>query len=133
MWENSIPVNLFKKLWLDYEEYKDRRFDDKLSGGERKKIEMLLNLSLPGSIYILDEVDSGLDYFSVDALKNIIKEQNKAWKTFIIISHNKHFQQICNRWLVLCDGRVKEEWDIDIILEYYNKRCFGCSDLECKK
>ena len=60
-----------------------------MSGGERKKNELLHLFILEPSLIILDEVDSGLD---VDALKDITSALNKYLKTheasLLIITHH---------------------------------------------
>ena len=129
--EDEIPLELFKKFWMEWEEYKDRRFDAKLSWWERKKIEILLNLHLNASVYILDEVDSWLDYFSVKILAEIIKDYSHKWKTFIIISHNKEFQQICNSWLILCKWVVVKQGLINQVIDMYTNKCFECWENKC--
>lgn len=58
-----------------------------LSGGERKKIEILQLAVLEPKLIILDELDSGLD---TDSLKDVMKALNSlktADNSFIIITH----------------------------------------------
>jgi len=64
--------------------------NDNMSGGEKKKMEMLQMLILNPRLVILDEIDSGLD---IDANRviykaiNTLSHQNKK-TAFLIITHN---------------------------------------------
>ncbi|MGV8169380.1 MAG: Fe-S cluster assembly ATPase SufC [Candidatus Nanoarchaeia archaeon] len=70
-------------------EMMSRGIHEGLSGGEKKKIEMLQLAMLEPKLAILDETDSGLD---IDALKQVcdavkkIKQKNKDM-TIILITH----------------------------------------------
>jgi Fe-S cluster assembly ATP-binding protein len=65
---------------------------DNLSGGERKKLELLQLLCLEANLAILDELDSGLDAKSIKTIAQIIKNYtHKNDKTVLVISHNSHF------------------------------------------
>lgn len=71
------------------EEFLHRDINDGMSGGERKKNELLHIWMLKPSLLILDEVDSGLD---VDALK-IVASSIKEYKEetncgILLITHN---------------------------------------------
>ena len=71
------------------EEFLHRDINDGMSGGERKKNELLHIWMLKPSLLILDEVDSGLD---VDALKIVaasIKEYKEQTNCgILLITHN---------------------------------------------
>lgn len=69
---------------------------ENLSGGERKKMEILQLLCLEPSLVILDEVDSGLDELSVVLIAKILREfagiqKNGKLPILLVISHNSHF------------------------------------------
>ena len=66
---------------------------ENLSGGERKKLEILQMLCLEPKLTILDEVDSGLDVDSVKLVAQILQDYiaKKTQKTLLIISHNPEF------------------------------------------
>lgn len=64
-----------------------RNVNEGFSGGEKKKNEILQMHLLNNKLYILDEIDSGLD---IDALKNISKNINdisNSGNAIIIITH----------------------------------------------
>lgn len=95
-----LPVFKFRKLLketaaeLDFpESLLDRNLNEDLSGGEKKKAEILQMAVLQPKYAILDETDSGLD---LDALKSVFEGVNK-----IIASERKlgvliitHYQRI---------------------------------------
>ena len=62
-----------------------------LSGGEKRKLELLQMLMLKPRLAILDEVDSGLDAASVAKLPEVLKKYHGENNSLIIISHNFKF------------------------------------------
>ena len=80
-----------------------------LSGGERKKNEILQMNILKPDFCMLDEIDSGLD---VDALNIIADNINALYKekqsTFLIISHYSKLYSLVkpNRTIVIIDGKI---------------------------
>lgn len=68
-----------------------RSFNDGFSGGERKRIELLLCLLLKPRLVVLDEIDSGLDENGREMVANIVKKMKKEGTGFIIISHYKEW------------------------------------------
>jgi len=77
------------------EDFLHRDINSGMSGGERKKNELLHIWMLKPSFLILDEVDSGLD---VDALKIVaqsLKEYKKETKcSILLITHNPKLLEI---------------------------------------
>ena len=61
-----------------------------LSGGEKKKMEVLQILMLKPKLIFLDEIDSGLDTKSASLISTILRDyQIKNHASFIVITHNK--------------------------------------------
>lgn len=84
--------------------------NETMSGGEKKKLEILQMMILAPRFVILDEIDSGLD---IDALKTICREINLFIKenpktSFLIISHyNRIFKYIKPDYVhVMKNGRI---------------------------
>lgn len=75
------------KVGLCAKDYIDRELDDRLSGGELKRIELAIALAKGGDILLFDEPEAGIDLWSFDGLVNIFKELKN--KTVIIVSHQK--------------------------------------------
>lgn len=62
-----------------------------LSGGEAQRIKLAKELSRvikEGTIYILDEPTTGLHFFDIQHLLNVLQELRDAGSTIIIIEHN---------------------------------------------
>ncbi|MEK7097221.1 MAG: Fe-S cluster assembly ATPase SufC [Patescibacteria group bacterium] len=78
------------KLNID-QSFMMRSVNDGLSGGEKKKSEILQMAILQPKIAFLDEIDSGLD---IDALKIVSRQINAIHKAqgmgLVIVSHNLH-------------------------------------------
>lgn len=59
-----------------------------LSGGQQKKLQILLMLMTKHNVLLIDEPLSGLDHESVDLVLQLMQEcQEKLQQTFLIISH----------------------------------------------
>ena len=84
---NQEMMNICKKLDIPTS-FIHRNINDGMSGGERKKNELLHLWMLKPSLIILDEVDSGLD---VDALKLVSDSINEYYEEYkpsiLIITH----------------------------------------------
>jgi Fe-S cluster assembly ATP-binding protein len=99
-----------KKLNVS-EEFIDRDLNAGLSGGEKKKMEMLQMLVLKPKYIIVDEVDSGLD---IDALKVVAKALNQRVQEgagVLIITHYKRILEYVkpDRVSVIKDGKIAAE------------------------
>ena len=64
------------------------RVSEKLSGGEKQRLNIARALLMDTDIYILDEVISSLDINLQFQVLNILKDLNKRGKTIIFITHN---------------------------------------------
>jgi Fe-S cluster assembly ATP-binding protein len=87
-----------------------RNIHEGLSGGEKKKIEMLQLAMLEPKLAILDETDSGLD---IDALKQVcdaikeIKKKNKDMTIILITHYQKMLDYIVpERIAVMKNGKI---------------------------
>ena len=118
--------NKFRELWLEWDFYKDRYFDSKLSWWEKKKIEIIVSFLLDRKIYLLDEIETSLDVNSLQIVKNWILDMKSKWKSFIIVSHTSDLLKLWNRWIVLCKWSIDLYWDVEILLKKYFDRCLYC-------
>lgn len=123
---DDIETDYFDMFGISWDDYKNRYFSDELSGGERKKLEILLNFMLDKDFYIIDEIETSLDQFSKQALKKLIKQMNQDWKTFLIISHNEQIQDLSDESILLCDGEIKMIDDTQKVLKYDKDNCETC-------
>lgn len=101
---------LTKKLDLK-ENIIDRNLNFGLSGGEKKKMEILQMLILKPKFIIMDEPDSGLDIDAIKIVANVINNIIKTKKTgIILITHyNKIISYLNPKYIhVLVDGKIIE-------------------------
>ncbi|MGI6714022.1 MAG: Fe-S cluster assembly ATPase SufC [Bacilli bacterium] len=65
----------------------NRELNNGFSGGEKKRNEILQLLLLQPALAMLDEIDSGLDVDALQAVAEVIKEQQENGMSFLVISH----------------------------------------------
>ena len=122
-----------EKLHID-KEYIHHNINERMSGGEKKKNELLQLYILRPSLIILDELDSGLD---VDSLENL-SEALMAYKretecSIIIITHHTNILKYMepDRVHILSNGKIVEEGDVHLaerIENYGFKGAFNMSE-----
>lgn len=110
----------------------------KLSTGNKQKAAMLSALSYQPDLLLLDEPTLGLDFQTIEELRNIIltsATENK--QGFVITSHDMGFiDQLCTRVVVLDQGRCLFDGDIDTLkqrLFQYSLRVSRPEGIEEKK
>ena len=82
----------------------------------------------PAVVY-LDEPTIGLDLESKERMRNIINKINKERETTIFItSHDLlDIELLCNRLLIIDNGKIITDTDFDNMLKIYNrKQIFKC-------
>ena len=77
----------------------------RISGGQKQRIALARAFYYDREIFILDESTSALDSRNEEQIFNII-EKLKKYKTFIIISHRVSSIEICDKKLILNQGRM---------------------------
>jgi len=98
--KSEKSINLFKFVTDLESAYDELNFDKKLihssvneglSGGERKKNEIIGMKMLKPSLIILDEIDSGVDVDNLKKISNsILKYKNETNASLLIITHYPH-------------------------------------------
>ncbi len=136
--ENLRLRTLLKFLLKDYDENKilelgrefnlpedflDRGVFYNYSGGEKRKLNLLIAILLNKDLYIFDEIDSGIDIEFQKKIKNIINELKKSGKTIMIITHNIKFLKDIDvdKIVVMKDGKIisiSGKEIIDIVEKY---------------
>jgi Cu-processing system ATP-binding protein len=78
-----------------------------LSGGTRQKVNIVLTFMFDSPVIVLDEPTSGLDPASLIALKELIKRERNAGKTFLITTHIMQFvEEVADQIVYLLEGKV---------------------------
>jgi len=88
-------------------DYIGRELDNKLSGGELKRIEIASALARNASLNIFDEPEAGIDLWSFDALTSIFSKLKNKNTTNIIISHQEKLLKTADEIVVITGGKIE--------------------------
>jgi neutral amino acid transport system ATP-binding protein len=87
-------------------------YASKLSGGERKILEICRGLMLEPELLLLDEPFAGVHGTAVDEIAKYITQLNDEGMGFVVIEHGlQELVQLVNRLVVLHKGRVIADGD----------------------
>jgi len=94
---------------------------DKISGGQRQKLSILLSLFHDPELLVFDELTTGLDATTRDDVQEYLKMINKKrGKTIFIVSHYMdEVEALCDMVYFLKDGVIFESGSPDSIKEKY--------------
>lgn len=114
---NSLcnACDYLSQVGLCAKEYLNRELDNKLSGGELKRIELATLLARNTEIMLFDEPEAGIDMWSFINLTNILKNTNS---TQIIVSHQERIFDLADRVIILDKGTIKTEGKPENLKEY---------------
>lgn len=112
------------------EEFQLKRFlktkSIKLSGGERRRVEIARSLSSNPRFILLDEPFAGIDPIAVSELKKTLKKLKSLKLGILISDHNvRETMQICDNVLIMSEGKAiaegtpKEVSANDLVKEIY--------------
>lgn len=91
-----------------------RNINEYMSGGEKKKNELLQMEVLKPSLILLDELDSGLDIDSLRSLsERLVRYKNETKASILVITHHTNLLEYLHpdKVYILNDGRVTMEGD----------------------
>lgn len=94
---------------------------DKISGGQRQKLSILLSLFHDPEFLIFDELTTGLDATARSDVQDYLKMINRdKGKTILIVSHYMdEVEALCDTAYFLKDGQIFESGSPDAIKEKY--------------
>ena len=96
---------------------------EKLSGGQQQKIQLGITIIGQPDLLILDEPTKGFDPVNRELLMEIIKEENARGATVIMITHQmEEVEKICDRAILLKDGKCEAYGKVDEIREEYGEK-----------
>ena len=124
---NKELTDICKKLDIPVS-FIHRNINDGMSGGERKKNELMHMWILKPSFVILDEIDSGLDVDALKLVANSINEYYEEYKpSILLITHHKDLIELIKPTYthVLKNGTIESTGDYNLAIETlkvgYNK------------
>ena len=77
---------------------------EQISGGERKRVSVAVELLTKPSLLFLDEPTSGLDPGYERGLMELLREMADGGRTVIVVTHSVQSIRLCDRVLVLAPG-----------------------------
>lgn len=87
-----------------------------LSGGTRQKVNLVLAFMFDSPLIILDEPTSGLDPVSLVKLKELIFEEKKKGKVFLVTTHILSFvEEMSDEIVFLLEGNIYFKGTIDAL------------------
>lgn len=113
---NKKLTTACEKLHID-QSFIHRNINENMSGGEKKKNELLQVEILRPSLILLDELDSGLDIDSLKDLTTRLDEYRKEFKaSILIITHHKNILEYLkpDKVYVLNEGKITMEGGIEL-------------------
>ncbi|KAJ7673984.1 P-loop containing nucleoside triphosphate hydrolase protein [Mycena polygramma] len=87
-----------------------------ISGGQAQRLQIARALARPSKILILDECTSALDSANQAVVLETIRHA-KVGRTTIMVTHKLPVMQMCDRILVMHDGRVAEHGSFDQLMK----------------
>jgi ABC-type multidrug transport system ATPase subunit len=94
----------------------------RLSGGERKRVSVGLELLTAPSLLFLDEPTSGLDPNYERSLMELFRELANRGRTVVVVTHSVQSLRLCDRVLVLAPGgKVAYFGPPQLILAYFDE------------
>ena len=103
-------------------DYINRPLDDKLSGGELKRVELAIVLSRKSKLNIFDEPEAGIDLWSFEQLTKIFSSLKDSCN--IIVSHQKKIFEIADEIILLKNGEIIGQGNLQQISPLIeNKTC----------
>ncbi len=84
---------------------------DKISGGQKQRLNLFLSTINDSDILLLDEFITGLDYSSIsDILEYLLKQVEEKKKTLIIVSHQpEEIRTLSERIILMKEGKIVDE------------------------
>ncbi len=110
------------------EKYLDRKIDEKLSGGERKRIELASILLMNPDLVILDEPDSGVDVVALNNISDVIEDLKYNNTAVLMITHSEEMLKLADSSALLCQGKILKKGAPSDISNYFRYECIPCQD-----
>ena len=120
-------AQVLRDVLLEPSIYLDRLVDRRLSGGERKRIELAAVLAMKPKLAILDEPDSGIDLLAMENMVSLIGSFRSRGASVLLISHRQEVAAIADKSTLICGGQVVATGSPAEVAAYYANKCVSCS------
>lgn len=123
------------EVGLCAKDYINRELNDKLSGGEIKRIEIATIIARNSSLSIFDEPEAGIDLWSFNHLIEVFqKMQSNKDTSIIIISHQERILDVADEIIAMVDGAIiirgaKESVLPELLHCESPENCANCHDI----
>ncbi|MCD4784284.1 MAG: ATP-binding cassette domain-containing protein [Candidatus Eremiobacteraeota bacterium] len=105
--------------WFGFKEDMLGRDPDRLSVGEKHRVNILRTLMNDPDVIMLDEPTSSLDPGSARNILELVKDINqKKNKTIVLVTHiPEHARMVSNKALILIDGKIVEKGTVEEVFD----------------
>jgi lipoprotein-releasing system ATP-binding protein len=91
---------------MDLTPWRDHKASD-MSGGQQQRVAIARALAMHPVLVLADEPSGNLDTKAADGVFNLLRDVNETiGTTFLIVTHDPHRAQRCDRIIELVDGRI---------------------------
>ncbi|MEE2959442.1 MAG: LPS export ABC transporter ATP-binding protein [Myxococcota bacterium] len=106
----------------------------RLSGGERRRLEMARTMVTNPSIVLLDEPFAGVDPIAINEIRKFILDMRSRNIGILITDHNvRETLEICERSYIIADGSILVEGKVETVINHPEaKRMYLGSDFSMK-
>ncbi|MFP4687437.1 MAG: ABC transporter ATP-binding protein, partial [bacterium] len=89
----------------------DRMYHDpsQLSGGQRQRVAIARAVAPNPDILLADEPTGNLDSATENEIINVIDGLHEAGRTVVMVTHDLHVAERCERIVELLDGRIDRQ------------------------
>ena len=121
------------KVAINPVQYLDRFVDKRLSGGERKRIELASLILMHPELIILDEPDSGVDVVALNNIADMINYFKDSGSGILLITHSEEMLEYADKAALVCEGEIIRHGNPADISEYFKSFCGPCvKDEDCE-
>ncbi|MFP4198645.1 MAG: ABC transporter ATP-binding protein [Halanaerobium sp.] len=121
------------KVAINPVQYLDRFVDKRLSGGERKRIELASLILMHPELIILDEPDSGVDVVALNNIADMINYFKDSGSGILLITHSEEMLEYADKAALICGGEIIRYGNPADISEYFKSFCGPCvKEEECE-
>jgi Fe-S cluster assembly ATP-binding protein len=89
-------------------------------------------LAFKPKFVVLDEIDSGIDFTSIEDIQRILETMKEEGITVLMITHNEKLLDVADRASLLCGGKVLETSDPQNIKRKFEE-CKVCDVLDFER